>query len=617
MSPKRSPHKSDLDSRWEDFKKRHRKRRRSFSSESHHTSDSDSYTSPSSSVLFSRFKPATSNVLFSPTKVYASSPITRHEPNFTSRSRMNLSFQKDKKRARATRKRIVPSNAISHADTNRLGPRIEPLVTEFSKRFQRLFTDPPSKFSDMAKQFLHFQKSYLKHLSPLEQDEFNSHFFKLQGMTVKQPQSVSNNKVRRLDQNRAVYMLQKMLRVPNYDYFEKMRNSHLLAFFTLNEAQSLFLWQTLEKLASPLRAHFWEIINKFAPARFFLQPTLQNAFVDVFSLAPNSSLQYSATLQRFAKFINSARDNPTQNVDSQIAFALTCLKRCDRASYHFIQGWLLSQLARGLAFTTLRTYCLHLSWFQQPSPKRYAKSQEFRRFLIQSVARFFTDQQDHGADAMDQETLTAFWKVFDDSNFSDAEYDKKGFIWILQIALRVVEAINNMWTNIDFNSENVGVVQKIKQAKNQHLYGKTYILALQATKNEFCPVKCLRYLAKHGSSRFVFYNKRKNRAWTNRSINKRFKFYVDQLPARLREGKKFTVYSLRSTFACSMAQANVDVSLIQQFMRQKSPSSTMTYIQKAFPHIKFANLLSRTSTHPLKESFSSSFLANLNKIKQI
>ena len=121
----------------------------------------------------------------------------------------------------------------------------------------------------------------------------------------------------------------------------------------------------------------------------------------------------------------------------------------------------------------------------------------------------------------------------------------------------------------------------------------------------------------HKYSLIYLYNKEKNRAWSSRSINKRFKFYVNQLPQHLRKGKKFTVYSLRSTFACSMAQANVNVSLIQHFMRHKSGSSTLTYTSKAFPHIKFANLLDHTSKKPLKESFSTSFFSNLSSIKQL
>ena len=93
--------------------------------------------------MFSRFKPATTNVLFSPTKVYASSPINRRTSTVTSRSRLNLSFEKNNKRDRATRKRIITSNALNHAEGSKLGPRLEPLVSEFSKRFQRLLTKLP------------------------------------------------------------------------------------------------------------------------------------------------------------------------------------------------------------------------------------------------------------------------------------------------------------------------------------------------------------------------------------------------------------------------------------------------------------------------------------------
>ena len=94
---------------------------------------------------------------------------------------------------------------------------------------------------------------------------------------------------------------------------------------------------------------------------------LKNGFVDVFSLAPNSSPQYAVTLGRFASFINDAREHPTSNSDHQVAFALTALKRCDSASYYFIQGWLLKQLSRGLAFTTLaHIVCIYLG-FNNPA----------------------------------------------------------------------------------------------------------------------------------------------------------------------------------------------------------------------------------------------------------
>ena len=607
------------ESRWEEFKDRHRhSRSRSSSSESLALSDSDSQRSDETSQpLFQRFQPRISNVLFSPTKVYGTDIINTRSPRPISRSRINLFSEKSAKRTRETRKRIITTNALSRASKTKVGPSNEQFVTRFSRRFQRISTRVHSNLPNFVRSLLNFQNSFLAELTPLERDEFNIFYFQLSNMGAMELVNQKSNRMQRHGKERAIYLFKNTVRTPNFKFFEKFGDFNFKEFFCLTSFQSLTLWQTFEKIAAPLRKYVWFLINQFAPARFFLQPTLQDAFVDVFSLTPASSQQYTATLKRFAKFINEARDHPTSNIDSQIAFALTSLKRCDNTSYHFIQGWLLKQLARGLAFTTLRTYCLHLSWFQQPNEKRYAKSQEFKRFLIQSVARFFTDTQDHGVDAMDQETLTAFWKIFETSNFDDALYDKHGFAWMLQLALRTSEAINNMWVNIDFNDNNVGVIQKIRQAKNQQLYGKTYILALQATKDKFCPVKCLRFLATHGSSEFVFYNRRKNRAWTNHSLNKRFKFYVAQLPSRLRQRKKFTVYSMRASFACSMAQANVDVSLIQQFMRHKSPSSTMTYIQKAFPHLQFANLLSNTSTTPTKESFSSSFLSNLTSVQQI
>ena len=612
MSPKRSSHKSDSETRWEAFKQRHRRRRsRSFSTDSLDFSDLDS---TASSSLFSRFRPACNDVIFSPSKVYSNAPISVSSSPKPSRSRINLSFQK---RNRATRKQLVTTRAVFNAPNEKIGPIVEAQVTRFQRRYSNIWTHPPTSFYKLTRALLRFQTAFLNELSPIQRDEFHSYYFKLVGLSARKPQTIQRSKFVNVDSNRSVYLFQRTLRAPNFKYFEGFRNSQLLDFFTLSSAKSLQLWQTLEQLAAPLSEHFWLFIDKFAPARFFLQPTLQDAFVDVFSLAPNSSPQYAATLARFANFINDARVHPTSNSDHQIAFALTALKRCDSASYYFIQGWLLKQLSRGLAFTTLRTYCLHLSWFQQPSPKRYAKTQQFKRFLIIAVARFFTDDSHHGSDAMDQETLNEFWKVFDNSSFAEAEYDKFGFIWMLQLALRVTESINNQWVNVDFNENNVGVVQKIRQAKNQHLYGKTYILALKATNDKFCPVRCLRYLAKHGTSAFVFYNRRKNRAWSTRSLNKRFQLYVQQLPSHLRKNKKFTVYSLRSTFACSMAQANVDVSLIQQFMRQKSITSTQTYIQKAFPHINFANLLAHTAKTSSTESFESTFLSNLTSVKHL
>ena len=608
-----SSYKSVSVSRWEEFKVRHRRKRsRSFSSDSLEFSDSDSEPS---SALFNRFRPAQQDVLFSPTKVYATESISLPSPSPSSRSRLTLSFKK--RRARSTRKQLCTSRAFFKANKSKQGPTCEKFVTRFRRRYLRIWKKPPALFSKLVIELLRFQNSFVAALTPLQRDEFNAHYFKLSGLKTIEPKSISKSKMVTLDSSRCVYLFKQTLTTPNLSYFDNFSNLDLAMFFTLNFSQSLRLWQTYEKLATPIGSHFWLFINKYAPARFFLQPTLQDSFVNVFSLSPNSSPQYSATLSRFARFINSAREHPTSNPDKQVAFALTALKRCDMASYHFIQGWLLKQMSKGLAFTTLRTYCLHLSWFQQPDPRRYANSQHFRRFLLTAVARFFHDESHHGSDAMDQATLAAFWNVFDTSNFSEAQYDKHGFVWILQLALRVTEAINNMWSNVDFNLHNVGVVQKIRNAKNQKRYGKTYFLALKATGNEFCPVKCLRFLAKHGSSDFVFYDRRKNRAWTTRSINKRFKFYIDQLPEHLRTGKKYTVYSLRSTFACSMAQANVDVSLIQQFMRQKSATSTRTYIQKAFPHLQFANLLQHTSQNPFTESFGSSFLSNLSNITQI
>ena len=117
-------------------------------------------------------------------------------------------------------------------------------------------------------------------------------------------------------------------------------------------------------------------------------------------------------------------------------------------------------------------------------------------------------------------------------------------------------------------------------------------------------------MAEHGSSRFVFYDRLKKRGWTNRSLNKRFQYYIKQMPPELTKNKKFTVYSLRATFACSLSQANVDIGLIQMLMRHKCSSSTSTYVQKAFPHLQFANLLDIVSTSSAK-TFDNVFHKNL------
>ena len=606
---------SDLTEKYTDFL--HRRAKPDSDSDSWSSSDNESSCS-----LFSRFEPNFSSSLFQATSVNSHPIISKRPARKRRRSSLTLCSKRSKrKRVTKINKTWVTSAQVMNAKTTKqlkqVGCLVE-MVPFFRAQFQKISPTKFRNFADYIACLLRFQAYILSFCTPLQRDEFNSACFKLEGMTKTQAPKMIRHEGGKVvqfgRQNRIpIYVLSKSLAPGKYFPFQELSNSFLTRFFTLTSSQSYVLWQSLQKCAPPLQKYFWNILDKFAPSTFYIQPELQSAFVDTFSLDVNSAPQYLATLRRFAKFVDDTRHFPTDNSDAQFAYALNVLKTCSMFSYTLIQGWLLRLLARGLAFTTLRTYCLHLSWFQQPNERRYSKSQHFKRFLIQSVARFFSDDQDHGSDPMDQKTLTAFWAVFENDNFSEAQYDKNGFIWILQLALRVAEAIHNQWSNIDFNDHNVGVVQKITNAKNQKLYGKTYILALKATKGPFCPVRCLRFLAEHGSSRFVFYDRLRKRGWSNRSLNKRFQYYIKQLPAELTLHKKFTVYSLRATFACSLAQANVDISLIQTLMRQKSSSSTSTYIQKAFPHITFANLLSIAQKTPSK-TFENVFHKNLKTI---
>ena len=600
---------SDLTEKYTSFLHRHKQE--SSDSDSLSSSDNESVSS-----LFSHFEPQMASSLFQATSVNSQTLITKRSSHKRRRSSLTLlSERKKRKRIGGVKKTWLQTSQVLNSprlkNPTQVGCLVE-LVPFFHRQFQKIL---PRKFKNVAEFFacwLRFQTFFLSFCTPLQRDEFNSSCFQLGKMQTKKAKPYDGNTVVSFgSENRIpVYVLRDSLGVGKWCPFQDVSTAFLHNFFTLTSAQSYVLWQSVQKFSPPLQAFFWQILDKFAPATFYVQPHLQDAFVATFSLDVKSSPQYLATLKRFAKFVNKTRHFPTSNLDAQFAYAHNVLKTCSQYSYTLIQGWLLRLLARGLAFTTLRTYCLHLSWFQQPNERRYSKSQEFKRFLIQSVARFFSDSQDHGSDPMDQKTLHAFWQVFETSTFSEAQYDKNGFTWILQLALRVVEAISNQWCHVDFNEHNVGVVQKITNAKNQKLFGKTYVLALKATNDEFCPVQCLRFLAKHGKSKFVFYNRLKKRGWTNRSINQRFQYYVKQLPPELTKNKKFTVYSLRATFACSLAQANVDINIIQTLMRHKCSSSTMTYTQKAFPHISFANLLDIAHNSSAK-TFDNVFHSNL------
>ena len=586
-------------------------------------SDSDEWSfsdSESVSSIFTPFEPKTSSNLFKTTPVSAQQLISPRPTRKRRRSSLTLSSKRKRKRITKNNKQYVCTERILQnpkVNDSKFAGLLAELVPHFQSQFSKISAKNFRSLAEFTTCWINFQKYVLSFCTPLQRDEFNSFYFKTSKMATKTFKQHTGNSVVKFGRNTKVacYMMKKSLTPGNYMPFDSCCNSKLTDFFTLDTAQSYLMWQNLQKLSPPFQTIFWDLVDKFAPAKFYIQTQLQTAFVDTFSLDVASSPQYLATLRRFAKFVNETRHFPVSNKDAQFSYALNCLKTCSQFSYTLIQGWLLRQMARGLAFTTLRTYCFHLSWFQQPNERRYSKSQEFKRFLIHSVSRFFLDNQDHGSDPMDQETLTAFWKILDTSSFTEAQYDKRGFTWILQLALRVTEAIHNQWSHIDFNQNNVGVVQKIPNAKNQKKYGKTYLLALQATHDEFCPVTCLRYLAKHGTSQFVFYNRIKNRGWTSRAINKRFQFYIKQLPLNLRKNKKFTVYSMRSTFACSLSQANVDINLIQAFMRQKCTTSTSTYVQKAFPHISFANLLASTKNTD-SENFSNTYKSNLKTTRR-
>ena len=461
------------------------------------SSDSDSWSdsdNESVSSLFSHFEPQLSNSLFQTTSVNSQSIITSRPTRKRRRTSMTL-FSERKKRKRLVKitKEWLPSVQVLNSRALKSPAEagcLTKLVPFFQSQFRKILPSDFLSLSEFLKCILRFQNYILSFCTPLQRDEFNAFCSQADKMTAKHLKRYDGNKVINFgtETKLPIYVVNNSLGPGKFVPFQRLSTSFLRQFFTLSSKQSYTLWQTVQRLSPPFKVYFWKILDDFAPATFYIQPQLQSAFVDTFSLDVKSSPQYLATLKRFAKFVNDTREFPIDNSDGQFTFALNVLRTCSEYSYRLIQGWLLKLLARGLAFTTLRTYCLHLSWFQQPNERRYSKSQQFKRFLISSVARFFTDGQDHGSDPMDQKTLDAFWQVFDNDTFSESEYDRHGFTWILQLALRVAEAISNQWQHIDFNDHNVGVVQKIANSKNQKLYGKTYVLALKATGNKFCPV---------------------------------------------------------------------------------------------------------------------------------
>ena len=589
---RKSKSRSVSDSSWQAFVDRHR------STNSSSESDSESFV----------VKPRFTSQLFSSPSLSSFDQISPRAPRKRRRTSLDLSFEK--KRRRTPTKRWVALGQVANSSKNKF-EEISSLVPYFTKHFQKILNKKFSSIADFIFRLLQFQRYLLEHFSPIVRDEFNSLCFQLTGLKGQKLLTEKKSGIKVKHPNMALFTLKGAVETGTWEMFDKFSKSFYQQFFTISESQAKDLWSTLEKLSPPLRRIYWYAVDTYAPARFFIQPHLQSAFVQTFSLAPSSTSQYKATLARFSNFVNETLDKPFVQKQAKIEYTLTQLRRCDPHSYTLIQGWLLKQMARGLGFTSIRTYCLHLSWFQQPDERRYSKSQHFKRFLIDTMSRFFTDSHCHGADPMDQETLNAFWKVFDKSSFSEAQYDKHGFAWMLQVALRTIEGINNQWHNVDFNDNQIGVIQRLSNSKNSKKFGKLYILALQANNTQFCPVKCLTYLAENGNSNFVFYDRKRNRGWTSKTLNKRFQKYVQKLPKRLRKNKKFSVYSLRSTFACTAFQANVDFDLIRQMMRHKAHTSTQTYCNKAFPHLNFADILSKTASEPITPSFENSFLSNL------
>ena len=415
-------------------------------------SDSDSWSSSdneSVSSLFSHFEPDLSTSLFQKTLVNSQSLISKRPSRKRRRSSLTVfSERKKRKRIVKVQKEWLQSAQVLNSrkikDPKQAGC-LQDLVPFFQRQFRKILPSDFHTISDYLLCLLRFQAFILSYCTPLQRDEFNACCSQVHKMTARTLKKYEGNGVVHFgsDPKLPMYVVKNSLSPGRWQPFQQLSTSFLRRFFSLSPTQSYTLWQTFQQLSPPFQSYFWQILDDFAPEIFYIQDHLQAAFVDTFSLDVNSSPQYHATLKRFAKFVNKTREFPTANADGQFAYALNVLKSCSEYSYRLIQGWVLKLLAHGLAFTTLRTYCLHLSWFQQPDERRYSKSQNFKRFLISSVARFFTDGQDHGADPMDQETLKAFWQVFENDTFSEAEYDRHGFTWILQLALRVKEAISN------------------------------------------------------------------------------------------------------------------------------------------------------------------------------
>lgn len=373
-------------------------------------------------------------------------------------------------------------------------------------------------------------------------------------------------------------------------------------FFNLKYNDYLIVWMIINNLHPKLREILRHFLFLNATHTFWHNKSILFSFQEIHIISGSSAQTYGYTLKKYAEYLEWKA--PTELILDQVKNYL----RTDEDANSSIGTFLLKMAHKSppLAFTTLRGYAIHLSHFQRPRVTTFLRSRYKKDFFVKSIGSLFSNKT-KGASPFSYPEVVKFFDIIE--NHGDPNWKRHfyGFLWTLIGALRTGESIDNKWRFVDFDDDRV--VQILDNKKNNTRNGREQKLCVKRSDLRFCPVNCIKQLALLNPKKpncdkspcaFVF-PQDSGYQHTNTTINALFKKYIDLMPPEMTKGKKFTVYSLRSTAACLMLAGKRDFGAIQALMRHKCIESTAIYLKKGFEMVRMTSMLDELKLEKLNE----------------